>query len=224
MWMRFAAAMIILQSLIAAPAIAAEIPTSISYKVFRNGSEIGHHRLSFSREGENMVVDVNIRLRVGLGRMVTFFLYEHDSREIWREGRLTSITSRTNNDGERQRLQATASGPAFVIDGSEKKGQMPAPPVPTSYWNASLLNQGFLLDSQNGRLLSVKVSQAGEERLTIGNQTITAKRYKIEGELEKEIWYDANGRWVKSQFRAHDGSLIDYQLMPDSLRAAAIAP
>ena len=37
-----------------------------------------------------------------------------------------------------------------------------------------------------------------------------AQRYRYFGDLSVDIWYDGDGRWVKMQFTAKDGSSIEY--------------
>jgi len=39
---------------------------------------------------------------------------------------------------------------------------------------------------------------------------IEARRYKITGDLARELWYDAEGRWVRLALTARDGSKIDF--------------
>jgi hypothetical protein len=39
---------------------------------------------------------------------------------------------------------------------------------------------------------------------------LRARHYLYAGDLNGEIWFDDQGRWVKLRFRADDGSIIDY--------------
>lgn len=224
-WADFSIASFALKALLAAGLFAAasaqaNAPAPIHYDVFRNGDRIGHHKLSFEANGDQLIVQVDIKLRVGLGNLLTFYRYEHEGVEVWEKGRLISVKSRTNNDGYQERLDAVATANGFQIKGSSAEKTLPNPPIPTSYWNGLLVQQAALLDSQNGRMLNVSIAPKAEEKLQIGGQTVSTRRYAIDGELRKDIWYNARGQWVKSRFLGPDGSTIEYRLRPESLQAA----
>ena len=48
---------------------AAPLPENIDFKVYRDGDEIGHHRVTFSRDGEAIIADVDIELAVTFAGM-----------------------------------------------------------------------------------------------------------------------------------------------------------
>jgi len=39
---------------------------------------------------------------------------------------------------------------------------------------------------------------------------VFATHYVYSGELDTEVWYDDEGRWVKMRFKGRDGSTIEY--------------
>jgi hypothetical protein len=59
-------------------------------------------------------------------------------------------------------------------------------------------------------LNKVLIIAQGSEIIPTENGLIKAKRYTYSGDLNNEVWYDNEGRWVKMRFKASDGSIIDY--------------
>ena len=80
----------------------------IAFAVFRGDSPIGHHRLSFERAGEDLLVNVDIELKVKFA-MFTLYDYKHRSRETWRDGRLVGLDTKTNDNGDKFFVRAAAT-------------------------------------------------------------------------------------------------------------------
>lgn len=182
-----------------------------AFRAFRKGDDIGHHRVSVTRLGDETRVKVDISLIVRLAGFLPVYHYHHQSEELWRDNRLVRLVSTTDDDGDQQYLKAeTAPDGSLKVDGSKYRGLVPADIMPTSYWNGDFPSRSLLLDTQNGRLLKVQVAplpSKPEEGVPPGS-----RRYKLDGDLRLEIWYDPQQRWTKTRFGASDGSVIDYRL------------
>lgn len=182
-----------------------------AFRAFRKGDDIGHHRVSVTRDGAETRVKVDISLIVRLAGFLPVYHYHHQSEELWRDNRLVRLVSNTDDDGEQQYLKAEAAPDGKLkVDGSKYRGLAPADIMPTSYWNSSFPNRVLLLDTQNGRLLKVQVAplpSKPEDGVPPGS-----RRYQLDGDLRLEIWYDPQQRWAKTRFGASDGSVIDYRL------------
>jgi hypothetical protein len=203
----------LLTAMAAAPltAHAGPIPPSnrIAFDVARNGSTIGSHTLSFTREGDITRVDIAIDLAVRvLG--ITVYRYTHRNTERWRGDRLVSMASTTDRNGKPYRVRAEAKGTAIHVDSSEA-GTFDAPPdlVTTSYWHPGFI-RARKLDTQGGKLLQVQVADRGEEVIRAGGVDTPARRWRIDGDLKLDIWYDRSGQWAKLLFAGDDGSTIEY--------------
>ncbi|MGD2132907.1 MAG: DUF6134 family protein [Maricaulaceae bacterium] len=182
----------------------------LSFEVLRNGRPFGDHVVTFDREGEGVLVDVDIDLRVRFGP-ITAFRYEHDIEERWRDGALQSLEANTLKDGERFDLAVTRSGDGLAIEGREFTGVAEDPLIPTTYWNIALIEQSRMLNSETGALLPLDVELVGQEQIVAGGETIGARRYLLRSEIDLELWYDDAGRWVKCAFTTR-GSRIEYVL------------
>ena len=75
-----------------------------------------------------------------------------------------------------------------------------------------MLQSNRLFNTLTGRANQYQLEKIGEETLTAGAVKLSATRYRYSGQLNSDVWYDNRGRWVKLQFTADDGSVIEYQL------------
>ena len=72
--------------------------------------------------------------------------------------------------------------------------------------------KGPLVDAQSGRVMNVKPMRIGEEKVVAGGKQTVATHYRVVAETPRDIWYDANGRWVKLRAAGEDGSVIEWVL------------
>lgn len=189
---------------------AAEVETR-DFEVFRNGERIGHHRVEIARQGERSVVNVDINLRVTFGPL-TLYRYVHQSREEWQGSRLVSLISSTDNDGSEEKLRAVAEGDGLKVNGTRFTGMLPADTMPTSYWRDDFVRRITIMDSQNGRVLNLQVHPESFEMASAARDDIPMRRFHLTGDIDLTLWYDRNGQWMKSAFRAKDGSQVEYRL------------
>lgn len=197
----------------AVPAAAAPVPEPqvLEFEVRRDGTPIGHHRVTITRDGDETRVAIDIDFRVTMAGVLTLYRYTHSSEEVWRGDRLVRLRSTTDNDGKAEYLNAVAEGDALRVDGSGYQGLLPAQTMPTSYWRSDFVERRPIMDSQDGHVLDVSIRPARYETASLGNAPVPARRYHVTGEFDWYLWYDAEGNWVKSAFRAMDGSSIDYR-------------
>ncbi|WP_340119518.1 DUF6134 family protein [Pelagibius sp. 7325] len=196
----------------------AAVPSAgdLAFDIRRDGSSIGGHHVVFRRAGERLEVDIDIDIAVNLA-FIPLFAYSHRNREVWQDGRLLSLESETDDDGQRYTVSARAEGGVLRVTGSGGDFQAPADTLPTSYWNPRTVEQTRLLDSQHGRLLAVESRLLGEERLDGGK---TARRYRLSGDLDLDLWYAATGEWVNIAFTAR-GATVSYLRRPTTDAAGA---
>ena len=99
--LRIAFAVLILSTglLIEKPGWAAGVPEGgvLVFEILRNGEAIGTHTYRFDQSEERTEVriktDIDFRLL-----FIPIYKFEHASREVWQDGRLTSLESNTNEN------------------------------------------------------------------------------------------------------------------------------
>jgi hypothetical protein len=196
-----------------ATAFAASIPDTgrIAFRVMRDDVDIGSHELVFRRDGERLDVDIAIDLKVTfLG--VALYRYSHRARETWQNGRLIALESATDDNGTPYKIVGRGNEAGFAVSVGGKESVFPADALPSSHWNPAWLDGKPLINTQKGEKIDFTVADRGEETVATASGSLPARRFAIAGDLRKDIWFDAAGRWVKTRFDAPDGSSIFYVL------------
>lgn len=183
-----------------------------SFAAFRNGERIGSHTLTFSGSGDQRTVTTSIDFAVKvLG--LTMYRYKHQGQEIWNGNAFQSIATQTDDNGSKFTVRAARQADGGVAT-SATGGQKTLPPgtVPSTHWNFGQVQQSAILNSQNGTLSRVQITPRGRETVQTSSGTLPATRYTYTGDVQMDQWFDDRGRWVKSAFKASDGSTIEYIL------------
>ncbi|MEK9969410.1 MAG: DUF6134 family protein [Ferrovibrio sp.] len=191
-----------------------QLPVAETYEfqVLRNGTPIGHHRVTVRGDGTRSDVDIDIQLHVKVAGFLTLYRYLHQSHETWIGDRLVSLHSTTDNDGDQEYLNAEAMDGVLRVDGSGFRGVLPADTMPSSYWRSDFVRRGTLMNTQNGRRMEMEIRPERYELASAANGELPARRYHLTGDYDLTLWYSADGRWVKLAFPAKDGSQIEYLL------------
>ncbi len=180
---------------------------TIAFQVYRDGARLGHHKILFRREAEDLHVEIDIQLEVKL-LFLTVFSYSHRNYEVWRDGRLVAIDTETDDDGTTYWMRGRSTTDGLVVDGSGGRFLAPADVMPTSYWNPKTVEMSRLLDTQHGRLIEVEIAPAGVESVAFAGQPVEARRYSMTGDLTLDLWYTQQGDWAKTSFEARGASVV----------------
>lgn len=189
------------------PALA-DGPAVRRFRILRGGDDIGRHALNarLTDRGFEIDIDIDIRVRV-FG--ITAYRYELTNREVWSGGRLVSLSSTTNDDGDRAEVRLTRSGDRLEIDGSAYSGTVGADAATTSYFTPAFLERRPWLSTQSGKPLTVETASRG------------GGRWQVTGDLTTTLIYDDRGEWMGSEFDA-EGERASYEVIEDSGRIAAL--
>jgi hypothetical protein len=204
---------------------------SLSFAALRNGQRIGTHVLTFQQDGVRQVVTTQIDLAVRLLGVVAY-RYTHRGQEIWSDGRFQSISTESNDNGEKFAVKAQSESSGLIVrrrepqsfiktstgdDTSEQQhwirevhaGQI----LPSTHWNIAQTRQRQLLNTQTGKIMTMTVSEVGRETVKTATEAAAATHFSYTGEIVMDQWFDDRSRWVKSNFKAtSDGSTIEYIL------------
>ena len=201
--------------LAAAPAwvAAADAGTrSWHFTVLLDGKRIGAHDFVVGRHGDEVVADNVAHFKVVVA-FIPVYVYDHENHEIWRGGCVTSIASRTNDNGHRVFVQGTLKDQAFQLESSRGALALPACVRTFAYWDESLLREPPLLNAQTGELQSVTVTPDGVENIGVGAKTLAAKRYSLRApHLAIDVWYSGEGDWVALESKLESGRMLRYEI------------
>ena len=183
------------------PAFAQPVP-EYRFRVVREGSQIGTHRVSFSGAGGGETTartDVEIAVRLA---GITVFRLTHRFSETWAGDRLRLATSRHDRNGHVTEMEARAEGNALLVRGPEGAQRLPADAAPLTWWNPGRFNRP-LFDNGTGKPLRVQWARAP---LPGGGV-----RWIATGDTESEGTYAADGTWLGWRTKAEDGSTVVYE-------------
>lgn len=198
----------------AATAMAEEFPYGPThvFAVYRQGQPIGTHSLNFQGSGDRRTVTTAIDFSVkALG--LTVYRYMHRGEEVWSNGAFQSLATRTDDNGTKLAIRARREndGIAVTREGADRQ-VLPAQTLPSTHWNAAQVRQSAMLNSQNGDLSRVRIVRGQQEAIKTTKGTLVATRYSYSGDVTMDQWFDERSRWVKTTFKASDGSTIEYIL------------
>lgn len=199
----------------AAPPAAAEPAEAGVYRytvTHEHLGEVGEHRYEIVHDGNRTTVTTDIDLEAEL-LFVTVRHYYSDREEIWENGRLISFESRTDDDGEIIEVAARAEGDQLVIDGPDGRRTAPGDTFATSAWDLARVKDGLLMGTETGEVFRVELEEIGQDTVALeGGQDAEVTHYRMTGDVEQDMWYDARGMWVKLRFK-RDGDWIDVTLI-----------
>ncbi|MGF1447751.1 MAG: DUF6134 family protein [Pikeienuella sp.] len=176
-----------------------------TFKILRNGSDIGRHSLVARTTGEGfeIVIDIEIVVRV-LG--IAAYRYELSNTEVWAGGRLLRLDSRTNDDGDPFAVSVRGDGTSLAIEGTGHNGLVPSDAVTTSYYVPDFMQRRPWISTQSGKPLAVNAQPQGQ-----GPRRV----YQVTGDIKTRLSYDARGEWIGSEFDA-GGEPARYEVIEDT--------
>jgi hypothetical protein len=183
--------------------------SEIVFSVMRKGSEIGQHRVLFTREDGALVVRSLLDLAVKfLG--VTVYRYKYSAREVWRDGKLMLLESAVNDDGKAAKVEAEAEAGKIAVSGPAGRALIVPPILPSTHWDPQVIGAGRLLNTLDGKIDRIRLVPEGTDSVPVGTGSREATHYVWTGDIKAESWYDAAGHWLKLRFNGKDGTPIDY--------------
>ena len=204
--LRFVSALTLV--LICAPAFAAD---RIEMSIIRNKEHIGTHGISIVRDGARLHVDTRVEIAVMMA-FVTVYRMLKTSRETWEQDRVVAYDATIDDNGTVSTIKVRPVGKNLVIEGPGGRVTAPLGTMISGYWSERTVERKLLIDSSDGVLRHVSVGTATREKLAAGNRVIPVRRFRMTGDLKRDLWYGEDGRLVRMREVASDGSVIVTEL------------
>lgn len=201
----------------AAPAAADPAPGRLEFEVTRNGRPFGSHVFSVTEANGAISMRERARFRATIGP-VTVYRYEHDCDAAWRGGELYQLNCTTLKDGRRVTFTGSRQGESFVVRGDNGERRFALSTPPSLFISLEFLRGGSYIDTETGLARTLRVTQAGQDTILVGGASIPARRYRVQGSLTMDAWYDDAGRWVAAAFDVGD-QRIEYRLVSPRTQA-----
>ena len=189
-------------------ALACEAPESPATYVINHEThgDIGTHVLNFRCEGDDLIVETDVDVKVKILR-ITVYTREAHLREVWRDDRLIAYDAETDDGGDVYETRARVEGEKMIVDGVEKGVAVPLDAVSTHPWNVSAVDRTTIFGQRDGRVRKVRVEDAGWEALKIDGRSIDAQKFVVRGDMERELFYGADGTWLQWRL-VRDGKTV----------------
>ena len=180
------------------------------FDIMRQGSKIGTDTFDIARHGD--VTDVKIVTHVLVKVMfVNAYRYDHIETASWKGSQLVSFSSTTDDNGTNHAISAAQSGAKLALDVDGTKSDVPKTTVPASLWSADVSNKSQLFDPGNGKRLSTKPQDLGEETVSVRGAPQQLRHLKLSGQFDRDLWFDKDGL-VKMTLLGSDHSVITSEL------------
>ncbi len=196
--------------------VLAESLRSWNFRVYLDDRPIGLHRFELRESGPRRELQSTARFDV----KVLFFnayQYAHDATEIWQGDCLRELSSRTDDNGTRLSVTASAQGQTMAVVHAKGRYSIPGCVMSFAYWNPLMLQQTRLLNAQTGEYDAVHIRTVGDEPLSVRGAGVVGKRYRITGsKLNIDLWYSDRGEWLALESTTDDGRKLRYVLSQES--------
>ncbi len=185
------------------------------YTVLRDGDPIGTYRVTVSPGEGGLEVQATSDLAITFGPL-TLYRFEHRREEIWRDGQLERMVARTDKNGDLYEISITKgeNGYTRVINGREETFD-PSTKV-LALWHQDLFSYNSFLSPMEDLTYEISVDYVGEQEIELMKGKITASHYRMTGDTERDLYYDADGNIMKVGLLDHRGALIEYVLNPSA--------
>lgn len=185
------------------------------FKVSLDKREIGFHDFLVTRQGAQRTVEINADFDVKI-LFINAYSYDHDNREVWQDGCLQQIESKTDDNGDLLKVvgENVTDGFTIVTSADDAPRTFGSPCIRSfAYWNPVFLESSQLLNSQTGEIVDVTITGQGEDTLMIDGRPVQSTRYEIEmDEGPITLWYTRDStQWLALQAATEGGRTLRYE-------------
>jgi hypothetical protein len=181
-----------------APGLVLAATRNLTFAVFRNGSKIGEHQVSFAGDGAALTATTDAVMTVKLGP-VPVFKYHHHAVERRADGVFASLETSTTSNGKGEHVEAERTSAGVHVDCTYGKTTLGPDANPLTHWNPQIFGGPPLFNPQTGKILKVRTAR------------VTANHVTIRGEAEIDDFYDDAGAWQSLTGKLDDGSRVEYR-------------
>jgi len=183
----------------------------LEYELFRNNTPIGYHKFDFKREGQNLIIDSEIKFKITkLG--IDLYQYYAVGQERYNDGVFSGFSSETNQNKKEKYVNISIDkmDKYLVIDGSSYKGKADKDFIIGTWWNHEIVQKKAQISAVSGRIIEQKVEFLGKEDVTFEDKTYKTLKFNFSStdpslskdkKLNIDIWYEEDTYlWVKAAF------------------------
>lgn len=192
------------------PVVTLAETASTYFSLLWRGLEVGFSNIKLKRSGKKVIANIEVKISV---KVLSFdaFSYNLKNEEVWESGVLTKINSKTLIGNKVEFVKGIRKKNGFNIEGSKYSGLVEGNPGTTSYFSPEFLKRKTWISTQDGDPLSITATKIGPDIAKSVNGEIPATLWKISGDLDLDLLYAKDGKWLGSRFYA-GGSQAEFLL------------
>lgn len=151
--------------------------------------DIGSYSNTIERTTNETIVETRVHLQV---RVLGITMHREDAErtERWQGGRLVYFHGVTTKNGDKIEVQGQAQGDRFVIATPHGILTAPADIHPANPWSGDCIHSDTMMRVDTGDVERVKVSGGEPSAVKVADETVPAREYQIDGEVQYKIWLD----------------------------------
>jgi Family of unknown function (DUF6134) len=181
--------------------------------------EIGTLTDTVDRSSEVLRIESLLRIAVGLLGVVVY-RHESDTTEIMRNGRLISLQSVIEKDGQHLEVHGEAQGDQFVVNATAGSYTGPATTAPCDPWVLKHTGEGAVVYPSTGKITNAHVSGGDYETISVNGALVPTRHFAVMGDNREDVWLDNRG--IPVMFRTvEDGTPIDFVLQEGGVSGGA---
>ncbi|WP_299436164.1 DUF6134 family protein [uncultured Rhodospira sp.] len=179
---------------------------ALTYRIFRGDDPIGTSTVEVYARG----ADRAIVTRTSIDVAVFFYSYtsRHAATEVWENGRLVALKTRTNDDGEAFEVSSTYGPEGLRVSGAAGAYTVPAGVPAKSFWNRDILTASHVITTKRGALEPVQTTTLGRETVEFIGGTVKATRSRFKTDDVIDLWYTDDGLLVKALRDSIGGDIL----------------
>ena len=170
----------------------------ISYVILKEGEPIGHETVAITQDADRTVVEVQTETRVKV--LFLDFHYKHRRVETWQGGQLERMVADTDDDGAIHHIDVVRGNGGLRLTIDDVVKDLPEDAMPLSLWGKAILNRTLLFGVSDAAPYHVSIQALGPANLLRNGREVVADRYRIAGEVERDLWYGSDGLLLKTAF------------------------
>jgi hypothetical protein len=123
------------------------------------------------------------------------------------------LSSSTDDNGKKHRVDVQRREGATVVQTLEGTRRVDECVLTFAYWNPAMLSRMQLLNSQDGEIVKVRITDAGAESIVVRGVKTPARRYELRSEkLSIDLWYSEQREWLALESKTERGQKLIYKL------------
>jgi hypothetical protein len=195
-----AAVVLVLAALSRAGAADAEVR---QFNNYIGGKYAGDYRMTITGQDDGTVTMDGVA-KADIRILLVRYTYSYRGREVWKDGRLLRFDSSCNDNGKAFTVTAVAEPTGLRVTVNNRQRVSPLNAWVTTYWRlpeaASRGSELPLLDADSDRDLKGTLQYVGESQVPIAGQLQNCTHYRVTGDVQVDLWYDASERLVRQEW------------------------